>query len=346
LLRRWDVNMKLPDELRTAVETETAGWGGETLARAAGELSRGYREGAAAARLSPAQRAAYAAVRLPATYAAVSLVLGELRARCPSLRVRRLLDLGAGPGTVAWAAAEVFPELEHVTCVERDVALGALGRKLAAGARHPAVRSAAWREADLERLEPDALDRHDLVVASYVAGELHPAAAARLLDAAWASSEGALAWIEPGTTPGFARILRARAALLALGARLVAPCPRAGPCPMEGRDWCHFAARVERSAAHRRAKGAALGHEDEKLSYVVAATAAMTDAAPAAARIVRRPLQRSGHVILDLCAPEGLARTVIGKREREAYRRARRADWGGAWELERAGGAEDEPSGG
>lgn len=333
--------MKLPDDLRAAIEGETSGLGVQALARGAEELSRGYRSGAAAPRLSSAQRAAYAAVRLPATFAAVTKVLRELRARGPQVRVRRLLDLGAGPGTVAWAAAELFPELEQVTCVERDAALAALGRRLAARASHPALRAAAWREADLEQLD-EALGRHDLVIASYVVGELRPAAAARLVDVALRVTDAALVVIEPGTPAGFERILRVRAALLASGAQLVAPCPHAHACPMEGRDWCHFAARVERSAAHRRAKGGALGHEDEKFSYVVAAPAGAEGIAPAAARIVRHPLPRSGHVILDLCAQGGLTRTVVGKREGEAYRRARQADWGDAWKPEQPDDAGDE----
>lgn len=331
--------MKLPDELRGAVERETSALGGEALARAAGELSRGYRAGAAAQRLSPAQLTAYAAVRLPATFAAASAVLRELRARRPGLRVHRLLDLGAGPGTVAWAAAELFPELRHVTCVERDAALGALGRRLAARASHAALRAADWIEDDLERLA-DTRGSHDLVLASYVIGELRPAGAARLLDLALAATEGALAVIEPGTPAGFERVLGARASLLASGAQLVAPCPHALACPMEGRDWCHFGARLERSAEHRRAKSAALGHEDEKFSYVAVAPAGVEAALPAAARIVRRPLPRGGHVILDLCTRGGLARSVVGKREGDIYRLARRADWGDAWESEGAA-AED-----
>lgn len=322
--------MRVPDELRAGVDEEAAGLGAGALARASAELTRGYREGGAP-RLSPAQRLAYAAVRLPATFAAASTVLREVRARAPGLRVRRLLDLGAGPGSAAWAAAEVFPELEQVTCVERDASLLALGRRLAARSSRAALRASTWTLADLERLE-EALARHDLVLAAYVIGELRDNAAARLVDLALTATEGALVVIEPGSPRGFERVLRARAALFACGARLVAPCPHERACPLEGRDFCHFAARVERSAEHRRAKGATLGHEDEKFAYVAVVPAGGA-ASPAAARVIRRPLARGGHVVLDLCTRDGVARTVVGKREGAVYRLARHAAWGDAWDV-------------
>lgn len=50
---------------------------------------------------------AYGATRLPACYAALRRVLGEVKARMPSWRPDSMLDFGAGPGTATWAAQEV-----------------------------------------------------------------------------------------------------------------------------------------------------------------------------------------------------------------------------------------------
>ena len=93
-------------------------------------------------------------------------------------------------------------------------------------------------------------------------------------------------------------------------------------------DWCHFAQRLERTSIHRRIKSGALGHEDEKFSYVVFSREPF---AAAAARIVRHPQKRGGHVQLTLCTPEGLRDRTIGKSRKEAYRRARKAAWGDPW---------------
>ena len=93
-------------------------------------------------------------------------------------------------------------------------------------------------------------------------------------------------------------------------------------------DWCHFAVRLERSAAHRRLKQGALGYEDEKFSYLVAGRAPVE---LPAARIVRHPLVRPGHIQLTLCTVRGLEQSTVTKSEKEAYRRARRAEWGSPW---------------
>jgi ribosomal protein RSM22 (predicted rRNA methylase) len=135
----------------------------------------------------------------------------------------------------------------------------------------------------------------------------------------------ALVVVEPGTPEGFRRILDARSRLLEAGATTVAPCPHDAPCPLPADDWCHFAVRLARTSAHRRAKDAQLAHEDEKLSYTIVAR----EPGPrAVARILRHPQIRSGHVRLKLSTPSGIEEAVISKRDGELYRRARRASWG------------------
>ena len=94
-------------------------------------------------------------------------------------------------------------------------------------------------------------------------------------------------------------------------------------------DWCHFAARIERTAEHRRLKRGVLGHEDEKYSYLVASRIPATWPR---ARIVRHPFFRPGHVQFTLCTADGLKQETVGKSDAERYRQARKAEWGDAWE--------------
>jgi len=115
---------------------------------------------------------------------------------------------------------------------------------------------------------------------------------------------------------------------LGCGAHVIAPCPHERACPMASGDWCHFAARVERSGLHRRLKSGALGHEDEKYSYVVLARDAH-GAGPA--RILRHPRLHGGHAQLELCTLAGLERRTVSKKHGEAWRQLRRARWGDAW---------------
>ena len=98
---------------------------------------------------------------------------------------------------------------------------------------------------------------------------------------------------------------------------------------MAENDWCHFAARVERTAVHRRAKAGSLSYEDEKYAYLVGAK---FECNPADARIVRHPFIQKGHIQLELCSKEGLQRKTVSKKNKAAFRVARKSSWGDAWD--------------
>src|SRR5690349_14371766 len=114
--------MQMPLTLRGALEREAARFKPAELKRAQERLSESYRAGAPIARMDDAERAAYAVARMPATYAAGSAVLTEVTRRVAELRgtPATLLDLGAGLGSMLWAAAEVLPGINAATLVERD----------------------------------------------------------------------------------------------------------------------------------------------------------------------------------------------------------------------------------
>lgn len=315
----------MPPGLRASIEEEAAAIPGRDLSDAAEQLSRQYRSGALPGRAlsGRAAQAAYLATRMPAIYAVVVAVLEELRARCGDLAPASLLDLGAGSGAASWAACHVFDSLQAITLVEREAGMVDTGRRLAAG-RRP---EGAWQVADLCGVSR-WLD-HDLVILSYVIGELPQPAAARVVGQAWSAARQALVIVEPGTPAGFTRILEARASLLAAGAHLAAPCPHSGPCPVVPPDWCHFAQRIERTALHRRLKHGEKGFEDEKYSYL-AVTRVKPE--PARNRIVRHPKHEPNRITLQLCTPEGLKSAPIRRSDREAFRAARKSGWGSPWE--------------
>ncbi|MFN7946787.1 MAG: small ribosomal subunit Rsm22 family protein [Blastocatellia bacterium] len=321
--------MRLPAILQSAIESEASRHGFSSLVNAAAELSENYRlreRPAGHFITSDAHRIAYLAVRLPATFAAISAVFAELRRRMPELKIESLLDLGAGPGTAAWVAAESFPELRRVTLIEQDSELIRLGRRLAQQSEHAALREAEWLALDFKTAVPQP--PHDLVVCSCTLGESDETAARRVMKTAWQATAQAIAIIEPGTVKGFRLIRTLRDELIQSGAHLVAPCPHQQQCPLTEADWCHFAQRFERSTLHRRLKGAELGYEDEKYSYLVAARQPVPTAA---ARVLRHPLRYAGYTQLQLCTSEGLMDLKVTRRDKEAWKRARKTDWGDEW---------------
>ena len=254
------------------------------------------------------------------------LVLSEVAGRIAPPQPITLLDLGAGLGSMAWAARGSNTSLGSITLIESSAEMLRLGRALAAdaggAALHPATQ---WQAGDFRNLP---LAEHDLVTFSYSLGELTEAAATKALDAAWRAARQALVIIEPGTPGGFARVRQWRERLLGMGAHMLAPCPHERACPLPAADWCHFAQRVERTALHRRLKGGELGHEDEKFSYI--AVGRQPGELPAA-RIIRHPQTAAGAINLELCTDVGLRKITATKRDREQFRQARHARWGGHW---------------
>ncbi|MFN8536952.1 MAG: small ribosomal subunit Rsm22 family protein [Thermomicrobiales bacterium] len=238
-------------------------------------------------------------------------------------RTRSLLDVGAGPGTVLWAAQAVWPSLERAVLLERDERMIAFGRRLAARGNAAVIREARWQEVDL--LGSWEAAEHDLVVAAYVLNELPEERRAGVIEALWARARGGLLLLEPGTPAGFARIREARRQLLAAGATVLAPCPHDAACPMPDDDWCHFGQRINRTRTHREAKGRCC-HEDEKFSYV----AVSRRAGPEIGARTRRPQISPGRG-----APlhTGGVRVEVATRgkDKEAFCEAREARWGMHW---------------
>ncbi len=322
--------MRLPEELRAAIEIETEAIPHRDLTLAVAELTESYKQGSAGgpAINSAAKLAAYLQVRLPATFAANWRVFQEIAGLASEWQPRSVLDLGAGPGTTMWAVAEVFPSIETFGLVERDRKMLEAGRRLAQSSSMRAVREAVWLPSDLGE---NAAAAADLVVISYALGELALPQRRSAIEFAWSRTKQMLVVIGPGTPVDFRTILDARTQLLGLGAHLLAPCPHESACPMEdGSDWCHFSQRLERTSDHRRLKAGALGYEDEKFSYVVASRSASERVT---ARILRHPQKHSGHVQLRLCTGSGLVQMTVTKSQKENYRRARKSEWGDSWDA-------------
>jgi ribosomal protein RSM22 (predicted rRNA methylase) len=296
---------------------------GADLAPAAAALSAAYRSGGRPGDVltGPRTARAYAAYRMPATFAAVHAALQAAADLAP----QTLLDLGGGTGAAVWAAAACLPSLRSAQVLDSSEPALALGRELAGHSPDPVVAGTTWTRARW----PAPLPAADLVTLSYFLSEL-AAADQDAAVAAAADRAPAVAVVEPGTPVGFRTVLRARDTLLAKGFRVAAPCPHEHPCPWrDGPDWCHFAARLPRSARHRQLKGGTLGWEDEKFAYVVA-----TAAVPRrpAGRIVRHPYRRKGLVELAVCQAEpGVGKVVVSRRQGADYRAARDAGWGDGW---------------
>jgi ribosomal protein RSM22 (predicted rRNA methylase) len=319
----------LPAELKAALDAHLQGLSRTDAAERAASISRTYRDGGGSGAItSQADALAYALARMPATYAAVTASLNALRGIAPSFAPASLLDVGAGPGTASWAAAEAFSSLHSFTLLDANGALRALALDLAGGSAR--LRDISYPHGQARAALADA-EAADLVVASYMIGELSEAEQGALADLMWAKTRDTLVIVEPGTPAGYARVIALRAQLIAAGAHVAAPCPHDGPCPLAAPDWCHFTQRLPRLRAHKQIKGAELPFEDEKFSYVALRRA---PAARHPARVLAQPVLSKVEVTAKLCTAEGVLIARLPRRARADYARARRWRWGDAVEPE------------
>ncbi len=295
------------------------------IARAATVLSERYRAEVRDGRLhmnADLAVKAYLATRMPATFAAVHASLDAAAAAMPDFAPKTMLDVGSGPGTVLWAAASVWPELETATLLDASEPARRAGRALSDNLRQVTT---TWVAGDAT-LDLRGQAPHELVTCAYVLDEVAPASLGGLVDSLWALTGEMLVIVEPGTPAGWRRVLDARARLIGIGAHVAAPCPHQVPCPLAAPDWCHFARRVARSRIHRVAKGADVPWEDEKFIYLAASRNAPADRE---ARVLAPPRHGSGKVQLKLCQPDGTAvERLLTKRDGASFKEARRADWG------------------
>ena len=313
----------LPAELKSALDARLHGLSRSDAAARSASISKTYRDGGGSGAIrSQADALAYALARMPATYAAVTASLNALAEIAPDFAPTSLLDVGAGPGTASWAAAEAFSSLSAFTLLDANRALRALALDL--GSASARLRGMTYRQGEAGA-ELARNDSADLVVASYVIGEIGDAERKPFVDLMWAKTRDTLLVVEPGTPAGYARIIALRAQLIAAGAHVAAPCPHDGRCPLEAPDWCHFTQRLPRSQAHKQLKSADLAYEDERFAYVALTRA---PAARHPARVLAQPVVSKVEVTAKLCTQAGLAITKVSRRAREDYARARRWRWG------------------
>jgi ribosomal protein RSM22 (predicted rRNA methylase) len=309
--------MTFPPVLAAALDQMLQGVSRKDLAARAQGMSAAYRTGASSGGITDAAAAlAYAVARMPATFAACAAVFARLAEAVPDFAPASLRDVGAGPGTAAWAAHQQWPGIAAMTLLDHNPALRALAQKLADAQRVDAQIIAG----DLAMGMPQA----DLVVASYVLAEQPENQAAAIAADLWRDAQ-TLVLIEPGTPAGFARIRAARAALIGAGAHVAAPCTHDNVCPMTGDDWCHFSQRLARSRDHMALKSAQVPFEDERYAYVAVTREPVERRV---ARILAPPLESKPGLTFKLCEADGLRSVFVGTRDKEEFRRVKKRGWG------------------
>jgi ribosomal protein RSM22 (predicted rRNA methylase) len=317
----------LPAWIAAALQSKLENVSRNDLRERAQAISDAYRAGGSSEIVrSELDALAYAVVRLPATYAAVHAALTHTVEMVPDFKPQSILDIGCGPGTATWAALDTWPSVATATLIDRNLKLLDFARQL----RSTHQTSIDFIQGEMAKSLANAPSA-DVVMASYALTEIPAAALNGILSALWDRTGKMLVIVEPGTVAGFQRILTYREALLAKGARIIAPCSHDSLCPLANdQRWCHFGVRLPRSRDHLIIKDADVPFEDEKYSYLVAGKEI---GAARSRRVLATPKVNKAAITLTLCAPEHAEERIVERRQKDTYRAAKRLDWGDTVEL-------------
>jgi ribosomal protein RSM22 (predicted rRNA methylase) len=321
--------LKLPSELHDAVVQQLAKVPAARWMREAQALSERYRAerkgGEDSLATGHVQILGYAALILPATYAQLYGAMAAAAQRLPDWHPSSMLDIGSGPGTALWAAAEHWPSLEHMSAWERESSFITLGREMAQQSTIAALRTARWDRVDVTNIAQNVHQSYDLVVIGHVLNELDLETRQALISLAWRMTNGLLLIVEPGSEAGFAVVRSTRDYLRSLGAETIAPCVHNRDCPLEN-DWCHFPQRIVRPEFQRRARGAPSEWEESKFSYAAMARFAAPQAAWG--RTILEASSNKAYAEIKISSQEGVSRYRALKRNKDAFKWMRELTWG------------------
>ena len=145
------------------------------------------------------QALVYAAVRMPATYAAVRSAL-EKSLMYNDINIDTVIDVGAGTGAASLAAADMFA-LGHLSLIEREDCMRKCGMEIFAAMQSEITVKAQWYDEDILN---DNADRHaDLVMSSYMINEIKLQDRENVFDRLWNMADKMLLIVEPGKKEGF-----------------------------------------------------------------------------------------------------------------------------------------------
>jgi ribosomal protein RSM22 (predicted rRNA methylase) len=288
----------------------------------------------------------YLAHRVPGIYATAFRVFREAAFKLPTFAPESVLDYGSGPGTALMAARVVWPAMQKAVAIEPSSEMESAAVKLMADMEGLTVERRRYLIKDVEK-------QHELVIASYSLGEVQdPIERTEVVKLLWslvADDGGVLVLIEPGTPVGFKTINDARTLVLQRKANLIAPCPHAHACPMPNTSWCHFKQRIRKAnnmfllcfeiilppqtpLQMQTKLNKSVNFSDEKYSYLVAAKAPFSDTNMVVAdmerhRVLKQPMKKGGHVVIDTCSQKGeyAQITVARSHGSDVYRSARKA---------------------
>lgn len=257
----------------------------------------------------------YSAVRMPATFACVKKALLSLV--IDQSQTYSLLDVGFGTGAGTLAIMDCIP-ISSVSALEKETSMLKVGKTIVDQLIEYTTQI-EYINQDLIEFNPDK--NYDIVLSSFVFNEIEESKLVVILKKLWTVTNKYFIIVDAGTPKVFSNMNYIKSVMKDLNANLVAPCM----CEDCENEWCHFIARVRRSAMHRKIKNGTENYEDEKFTYLIYSK---TPIDKKGKRIIKRPEISKGKIVHTLCSKDGVRTEIFTKSQGEKYKEVKKKEVG------------------
>ena len=318
--------MELPEEIENIIERKIKEYNITDLKENALNLSLKYvnqkRTGQALLK-EKIEAICYSVVRMPATYAAVTMAIKQSIQKDEN--IESFLDVGAGTGAASFAVYDNL-NVKRYMCIERENEMINLAKEFMK--ENDLLNKAQWLSLDIEK---DKMNLSaNLVISSYMLNELKEENRINVVKKLLNMTNKMLIIIEPGTPEGFDNIRKIQKYAIDNNIKILAPCTSNSYCTLPKDDWCHSTVRLQRSKLHKILKQADLPYEDEKFSYIalykVNNEKSNLDDENSINnyRILRHPIIEKGKITFKVCKNGEITTKIITKKNKELFKTAKK----------------------
>jgi len=275
----------------------------------------------------------YLALRVSSTYSQIYGALESIKELNPNWKPESILDLGSGPGTGIWAAAELFPSLNNAVAIERDKNFINIGQEISGSLNNIKVE---WQQTDLSKALPKLYENFDLVVIANVLNEMDSDGIQKTLNFAKNHCNGIIVIIEPGTPYGYETIIETESLLHSPQSVLIAPYIQNKFIDSED---VTFIQRIKRPDFQKRVRQVQRKKEidkskllppsdwEESKYYYLAYSKFKSELSPTK-RLLDKSKQFKPYMEIKALTKDGVKIEQIMKRDKINYKIARKAKWG------------------
>ena len=252
----------------------------------------------------------YAISRMPATYAVVCTLLKQLFEQGFIQDIESVLDVGSGTGAGYFAVKEPFADIK-IDLIETNSNMIKVFESLT-------DENVKVEKADIIR--DNVKNQADLVMTSYVLSEMKEQDRLDSVEKLLNLANKYLLIVDTGTPRTYENMMTVKRFVQEKGYNIVAPC-NTEKCGLKN-DYCQFFARVERSALMKQAKSGELSYEDEKYFYLLISKDSFEQSGE---RVIRRPIIKTNNIELMLCSKDGVNKKVYTKKDKDLFKKAKKA---------------------